>query len=106
MTTMHNLQIKITNKVEYWEEMERTGNSKGKEPMDAEYNISPENALDSRDSTEKTSEKQNKQKHPHQPEAQEEATKKINRRQEKLENKMIKMMEILGNIAGKFNILG
>jgi hypothetical protein len=106
MTTMHNLLIKIANKIEYWEEMEGTGNPEEEEPMDTEHSVRPENTPHSGGSIEETPEVQYKQKHLHQPEAQEETTEKINRRQEKLENNMTEMMGILGNIAIKFNRLG
>lgn len=102
MTTIHNLLMKVANKVQYWEELEETGETEELEVMDTdaeaeEIENHPNKTLQMRQPG------QPQQTDPQGTKVQTRTDDGIRARQEKLESNMEEMMEILGKIAGKID---
>lgn len=105
MTSMHNLLMKIADKVQYWEELEEAEDTEGQELMDTE---DKEDKAESH-SINVSQERQSKQTHqtdPKGPKGKKGEDENIRARQERLENNVDEMMEILEKIAGKFDSYG
>jgi hypothetical protein len=102
MTTMHNLLMRIANKVQYWEDQEETGTTEEQETMDIAYEINE---------TEDHTTNSSQERQPRRPQQaalinhkeQAETDRDIKERQERLEDNMNEMMMILEKLAEKTN---
>ena len=96
--------MRIADKVQYWEELEETEEIEEQESMDTEDNEEMTEKQHS-NTLSKAGLKQAQQEGPQDSEDYEERKKtgdNIRARQERLENNMEEMIEILGKIAGRF----